>query len=371
MSDTSSIRGLFENLIVLRDLEPYHNKMVGLSALRRELGIPSDVTPRKNEVDYARVIERMVGELSQGSAKSLLYVGDTPFTDGSVIRNLSDSGAYQSLGLICRESAKERGPDILIRDLILCNHWCSVVKIVAEAKRRGFAFDDSVIALFDLDNTVYSARGRCDRPLREARIAAVKEIVRTIMGFDRFEDASVDRVYREFDNEHYHPLTGDNQDYVLVLSLCCLLGISSFDEVRREFLMTGSLMLNFIERCRDRLQKRKHAELLAWEFIQEVYFNARQNDPTPCKTFRQHEYTQTLRRMKDRSLPAAEQIMLTREVFDLIVYFREHGIKIIALSDKPKESAEDILLGRGGESIFDIELPLQGHSILAELRGIS
>jgi FMN phosphatase YigB (HAD superfamily) len=371
MPETSSIRELFHNFIVLRDLEPYRSEIRGLSALRKELGVPGDVTPRKNEVDYARVIERMVEGLSRGTAKNLLFVGDTPFTDGSVVRNLSHTGTYRTLGLICRESTREWAPDLVIRDLILCSHWSRITKIILEATRRGFGFDDSTVALFDLDNTVYSARGRCDRPLREARVSAVKEIVRAIMGVGRFEDAPIDRVYREFDNEQYHPLTSDNQDYVLVLSLCCLLGVSSIEEIRREFLMTGSLMLNFIERCRDRLQKRKTAEPLAWEFIQEVYFNARQNDPTPCKTFRQNEYLQTLRRMKDRSLPAAEQIVLTREVVELISYLRGQGITVIAFSDKPKESAEDILLNQGGESIFDIDLPVVGQSISAELRGMS
>jgi FMN phosphatase YigB (HAD superfamily) len=370
MSDAHSIRALFHNFIVLRDLEPYHKEIAGLSELRQELGIPNDVTPRKNEVDYARVIERMAHDLTRGKAKDLIFIGDTPFTDGSVIRNLSERGVYRILGIICRETEQDWIPDLLIRDLILCSHWSRVAKVVSEGNKRGFVFDESTIALFDLDNTVYSARGRCDRPLRHARTAAVKEVISKIMGSDRFEETAVDRAYREFDSEHYHRLTGDNQDYVLVLSLCCLLAVSSIEEIRREFLATGSLILNFIERSRDRLLRRKQTEPLAWEFIQEVYFNARQNDPTPCKTFRQYEYAQTLRRMKDQSLATNERIVLTREVVELISFFQERGVRTVAFSDKPKESAEDILLNQGGESIFDIELPVHGNSIMPKLRSI-
>ena len=68
-------------------------------------------------------------------------------------------------------------------------------------------------------------------------------------------------------------------------------------------------------------------------------------DPTPFKAFRQREYLETVGRMGQLSDSApmgqrlVEEICLTREVLEAMLWLRKRGCLLLAVSDKPDESA--------------------------------
>jgi hypothetical protein len=78
---------------------------------------------------------------------------------------------------------------------------------------------------------------------------------------------------------------------------------------------------------------------------QEVYGNFRQGDPTPFKSFRYREYRETVARMDalpDETEPdelLRREIVLTREVMDVARLFKERGVLLFGLTDKPDEAS--------------------------------
>jgi hypothetical protein len=94
----------------------------------------------------------------------------------------------------------------------------------------------------------------------------------------------------------------------------------------------------------------------------------RQNDPTPFKAFRYNEYRTTVRRMGwlDAGAPVAElldkEIVITQEVREVALAWRERGVLLFGLSDKPDEASvpTDDLVAQGYRPIHRTETHVVG-----------
>ena len=81
-----------------------------------------------------------------------------------------------------------------------------------------------------------------------------------------------------------------------------------------------------------------------------------EGDPTPFKAFRRAEYIETISKMGtlDDDAPVsnliAEEILITQEVREAALAWREEGALLFGLSDKPDEA-----------SMPTVELALQGY----------
>lgn len=374
-----SIRQLFENYIILRDLEPRHPDIPGLNVLRKQLDIPENVIPRKNEPDYAKVIEAFVEHISAGKVKNIFYIGDTFFNDGNVVRNIASRNNYNVLGFICNQVQEDRLGEFLLGNIIFSDDWSHLWKLLEEGLKRDFTLSPETIAIFDLDHTVYSAKGRVDKQLKKARLEAVSSLLYEVLGEERYDYQRVQYYYREFDNDAFHCFTKDNQDYVVFLTLVCCLGLTDLEEVRKELNEPGKSIITFIETMRAKVELRKSKEDLeeVWKIIQEIYFNSRLGDQTPCKYFREKEYIATSKYMTIQPLvkepnDIQNKIVITKEIVEFIQFLTPYGIRAIALSDRPGEATEPEKYGGISQgSILDKEMLIWGNSITNKLVTIS
>jgi len=94
-----------------------------------------------------------------------------------------------------------------------------------------------------------------------------------------------------------------------------------------------------------------------------VYALVQQGDPTPFKPFRYNEYRTTIGRMGclDEETPAAGllkgEIVITQEVREAALAWREQGALLFGLSDKPDEASipSEELANEGYRAIHQTE----------------
>jgi hypothetical protein len=336
LRDTVSIRKLFDNNIVLRDLEPLNSKIQGLSSISEQLLFSSDYLPRKNETNYAKVVHSFIQDIGDGRIKYVFYVGDSLFNDGYVIKNLLNMNQLQVLGFICNQDKLQLG-EFLLGNIILSDNWAHLWKLVEEGLRRGFLINDQTIGIFDLDNTTYAAKGRASEPLTMARLEAVISLLREAIGEPRYRKERVEKAFREFDRDEYHPFTKDNLDYVVFLTLIYSLGLLDLQEIRQNLL--ENKIQSFVEKVLADVEERKTREDLdkAVQLIREIYFNMRYGDKTPFKQFRSKEYYYTAKYMSGNR-DSEKTITFTREVADMVLFLKQNKAHVIALSDRPVEA---------------------------------
>lgn len=358
-----TIRQLFENRVVLRDLRPTDESLPGIEELRGELGLPERAIPRKNEHDYARVLQSIVRQATRGRAKSILYVGDTILHDGSVVRHLCELGKLNAVGFIGNEVPSSRVGDFVIHRLVFSDRWRGLKKLPAIAADFGITLGPECVAVFDLDQTVYAARSRNTEPLRRARFDAVGEILAEALGQARYDAERLLRLYREFDREEYHAITGDNQDSVVFLTLVCALGLYDPVDIRRYFEKPQSSIADLIASSRGRLQARRQSEDLdaVCEIMDEIYFDSRAGDITPFKRFRYREYRKTVEAMRSPSPGTpngtSSHIRMTHEIVDFVDYLRGFECLVFAFSDRPPEATAPAETAEG-PSLLDIPMDL-------------
>lgn len=377
--ETLSIRQLFDNCIVMRDLEPTHPEISGLRVLRVQLGIPDNVIPRKNEPDYAKVVEAFIEYMSAGRVQNIFYVGDTIFNDGNVVRNIALRNNYNILGFICNQVQNDYLGEFLLEDIIFSDDWSHLWKLLKEGLQRKFSIGPETIAIFDLDHTVYGAKGRVDAPLKKARLEAVSKLLREVLGEERYDQNRVSHYYREFDHDEFHRFTKDNQDYVVFLTLVCCLGLTDVEGIKKELNEPGKSIISFIEMMRAEVERRKTQENLdkVWEIMQEVYYNSRFGDQTPCKVFREQEYLTTSKYMTiesqdgDSKNISLNKIVMTQEIVEFVQFLTPYGARALALSDRPGEATEPEMYGGISKgSILDIKMSIWGNSIIRKLHSI-
>lgn len=353
-----SIRSLFGDNIVLRDLEPLNFKIPGLSRIRDQLSFAEDYMPRKNEPDYVKVVESFIRYIASG-IRNVFYVGDSLFNDGYAIKHLSGYSHLNVLGFLCNQS-KLRTGDFLLGNILFSDDWANLWKLLPEGLKRGITIDEQTIGLFDLDNTTYAAKGRESEPLTAARLEAVHLLFSEALGPHRYHKERTERAFREFDRDEYHPYTLDNLDYVVFLALVFSLGLFDIHEIKQNLVQRGIAF--FCEQVLEEVEKRKSTEDLekTCDIVREIHFNMRNGDKTPLKMFRSKEYASTGKWMSQGG-DLGQRISITREVVEIINFLSQNKVHVLALSDRPVEATSpwDIT----GTSLVDIRMHVSGQSI--------
>jgi hypothetical protein len=338
-----SVSGLFGDRVMLRDLEPRASSLDGIHDFRGELGWDAIYVPRKNEPEYARALLRIMGGKSAGAPERIVYVGDTLLNDGGAIRGLQTLGpADRVWGFLCGATKAPPDQDFVLGRIYFGARWASLLPFLSYACADGLVLGEGTWVLFDLDQTVYAAKGRDDEPLVRARWDAARAYLEGIVPAYKFSAARAEALYREFDRDDYHPVTRDNLDYVVLLVLAVASGLADPSEIREYASATrpsiGALAEELLRRASVRVAHEEIAAVL--DSVKAVYYNTRAGDQTPCKDFRRLECLAMAARMRgDHTEGDAGRIFLSREVVDVIRYVHSAGATVFAVSDRPVEAA--------------------------------
>ncbi len=220
--------------------------------------------------------------------------------------------------------------------------------------------------IIDLDKTALGARGRNDHVIDRARVEAVRHTVGELLG-ENFDPSRFQTAYERLNQPKFHPFTSDNQDYLAYICLILGSGLYTLDElvaaVHAGRLTNFEQFITGVDGHADKLP------ISLRHIHRGVYALVRQGDPTPFKAFRYNEYQATIERMGwlDDAAPTAEllekEIVITQEVRDLTLVWRERGALLFGLSDKPDEASipTDDLAARGYQSIHRTETHTVGE----------
>ena len=369
----TSVYEFLGDFVVYRNLVPLDARLPSLAELGPEVGLPEGVTPRKSQPEYARVMARLLQraralDAPDASIERLIYVGDTRMNDGTAFANICHAGAWPGLAFIGTERDEPARVETVEQGdttLYLANRWAAISDFDRFCRGRGFPIDEWTAVIVDLDKTALGARGRNDHVIDRARVEAVRRTVGDLLG-DSFDPQGFRAAYDCLNQPEFHPFTADNQDYLAYVCLILGSGLYTLEylvtEVRAGRLVTFE---QFIAGVNDRA-----AELPAdlCHIHSGVYAFVQQGDPTPFKAFRYNEYRATVERMGwlDDGAPVVEllerEIVVTQEVREMALAWREQGALLFGLSDKPDEASipTDGLATQGYQPIHRAETHVVG-----------
>jgi hypothetical protein len=369
----TSVHEFLGDFVVYRNLVPFDSRLPPLAELGPEVGLPEGITPRKSQPDYAHVMAHLLRraralDAPGTSVERLVYVGDTRMNDGTAFANICRAGDWPGLAFIGSERDEPARVETVEQGdtaIYLANRWTAIADFDSFCREREFPVDVRTAVVVDLDKTALGARGRNDHVIDRARVEAVRRTVGDLLG-DSFDPQGFQTAYDCLNQPEFHPFTSDNQDYLAYV--CLILGSGLYaleplvDEVRAGRLATFE---QFIARVDERA-----AELSAdlRRIHSGVYDLVQQGDPTPFKAFRYNEYHATIERMGwlDDGAPVAEllekEIVITQEVREVALAWREQGVLLFGLSDKPDEASvpSDDLAAQGYRPIHRMETHIVG-----------
>lgn len=334
--------------IVYRNLEPVNSALPRFADSAAELGLSGDRLPRKTERDYARVVSHIIGAAGalQGrpAPTRMLCVGDTRMNDGTAFRNLQAVTGWLGAAVICAEKAS--APEALEEveeDLFTANRWRLLESFDRLLASRRLEPGENTVAVIDLDKTAIGARGRNDHIIDEARLDGVRATAADLLG-SQYDEKRFLAAYHHLNQPTYHRFTADNQDYLVYICLVIGAEVRRLDDVVSE-VINGTLdgfapFVTWVQEHRSAIANTPLASM-----HDEVYARFQQGDPTPFKEFRRQEFRATIARMGRLSgTPTAAEalageIVITREVAELLEHWQDRGALIIGISDKPDEAA--------------------------------
>jgi hypothetical protein len=353
--------------IVYRNLVPCDPTLPSLQDVWRETGLEAYRVPRKTEPAYAAAVSRFLeaAQAARGAPplRNLLFIGDTHMNDGTAARNLAAQLPLR--GFIGSDRSDE--PEEVKYDdiLMVANRWKRLEDFPDWAQSEGLACDEQAAVLIDIDKTFVGARGRNDRVIDAARVAAVRQTMEELLG-GSFAEEGFRAVYDELNKQQYHHFTGDNQDYLAYICLMVMGHVFPADELWTE-LNAGRLtgFTQFVTLCDARRQRMEEGLMLAHR---EVTVNVRRGDPTPFKSFRYREYFTTIGcmdRLPDNT-PETDllmgEILITAEVARVAQQLSEMGVLTFGISDKPDEASlpPKTLAEEGGHPIHRTAMKVFG-----------
>lgn len=349
--DRSAVSEYLGDRIVYRNLAPLDPRLPSLADVAGELGLTAGIIPRKSEVDYARVVVRLLNaaldlDFPGRRLERLIFVGDTRMNDSTAFANLCQAGGWPGLAFIGSETGEPRRVDIAAmtggRPLYLANRWAALPDFDRHCTAQGLPVDEAAAVVIDLDKTALGARGRNAHVIDDARVRAVHTTVAGLLGH-AFDQDAFQVAYDQLKQPEFHPFTADNQDYLAYI--CLVLGSGMIDtsvliaDVRRKKVISFRQFIDIVEARLDELPGGL-AEIHA-----EIYAYVQAGDPTPFKAFRRNEYLETVGRMgylaDDTPVETLlkEEILLTQEVRQMGLEWRQRGALLFGLSDKPDEAS--------------------------------
>jgi hypothetical protein len=347
--------------VVYRNLKPADPELTGIDQLRPQIGLPARYIPRKNEVDYGRVIVDFLRQARRqddpsGEVDRLIYVGDTRLLDTTAFSNMCLAGGWPGLAFICAENSQPLAVELESvgkdQTLYLANRWSALQDFDQFCMTQALPPVEGTAVVVDLDKTVLGARGRNDHVIDQVRLQAVEGTVEELLG-EGFDLAEFQCAYYPLNQPEFHHFTADNQDYLAYICLILGSGLFTFkkliEEIHAGRMATFRQFINSVEERKVELPGRLAT------IHHEIYLNFQSGDPTPFKAFRRNEYLSTIRRFGtfDQTTPIeqllAEEILITQEVREIAQEWHRRGATLFGLSDKPDEASTPTLeLARQG-----------------------
>jgi hypothetical protein len=379
----TSVHEFLSDFIVYRKLTPMDERLPSLEAVRERANVPQGVTPRKSQPAYAQVIVQLLRaaralEAPEGTPQieRLIYVGDTRMNDGTAFRNIARAGDWPGMAFIASEKDTPAEVEILEqgnRTLYLTNRWAAITRGTAShpsfeglCRERGFPIGRQTAIVVDLDKTALGARGRNDQVINQARVEAVRRTVGDLLG-DAFNGERFQSAYDKLNQTEFHPFTADNQDYLAYICLILGSGLYRLDPLV-ERVRTGR-MRSFEQFIAEVDERPTDLPRSLQEIHQRVFGRVQAGDPTPFKAFRYNEYRATVERMgcleDDASVEKllAEEIVITQELREAALRWKDQGALLFGLSDKPDEASVPTaeLRAEGFRAIHRIETHVVGE----------
>ncbi len=344
------VQDFIGSFIVYRNLIPIDERLPGLPELRKELSIPLGVTPRKSSTEYADVIARIVRHAQNvrgetGEIEHLLYIGDTRVNDGTAFANLLSSGDWTGAAFIASETEEPEQTRVEgcngIR-ILVTNRWKALDNYDGFCRDNGLRIDERTAVVIDLDKTTLGARGRNDCVIDRVRLQAMRQTIAELLE-DRFDEKSFQIAYTRLNHPRYHPFTTDNQDYLAYICLSLQSGVVT-SRFLFEALNTGEIQhfAQFLALVDERQSKLPPVLRDVHRSVKEALSKG---NPTPFVDFRINEYLLTVESMgylpdetPVRKL-LEEEIVITNEVMQTALRYRDRGALLLGLSDKPDEAS--------------------------------
>lgn len=350
-----SVTDLFGGAIMLRDMKPRGDVLAAPKARRNGAAPGAAWAPRKRDAGYADALLSLIER--HGDPRGIVYIGDSLPQDGAAIRGLRRAGPRGRVwGFLCDPSGVRPGQREIVDGVFLGSEWSALSAFIECAQEDGLQFDQDTWVLFDLDQTVYAAKGRDEKPLVRARSEAVCTYVKSKLSAASFELARAECIYQEFEQDRYRSLTQDNLDYVVALVLAVMCGLTDIGAVREEARLVDSGIALVMERMLGEVLMRVGPAVSseAREALERVHLGALAGDPTPCKEVRRHECLATAALMLP-GLDDVDRICLNREVVDMLDRVVSTGARVLAVSDRPVEAT---VAARSGGDIDLMTIPL-------------
>ncbi len=338
------------SFIVYRNLVPLDTLLPGLPELRKPLGIPARLTPRKSSVEYARLMAHILNRAQGVRGKRvpierLVYIGDTRVNDGTAFINLLARGGWDGAAFIASETPEPEEyylEDVPSGVIFTSNRWSAIDRFNSYCEERGIPIDERTAVVIDVDKTAIGARGRNDHVIDEVRLQSIQRTLLDSIG-ESFDEESFKADYARINLPRYHPFTTDNQDY---LAYACLILQSGAVTSKKFFhsLDDGELTKfdQFLSMVNDRRENLSSALQRVHDSVHAAFLRG---NPTPFLDFRRNEYKVTVEHMgqlKDGTPVEQllqEEIVITREVMEYALTCRHAGALVFGLSDKPDEAS--------------------------------
>jgi hypothetical protein len=200
--------------------------------------------------------------------------------------------------------------------------------------------DKYTIFIVDIDKTIIGAKGRNDLSITKARFDAIKEIANEIIG--NYDEKKFFEIYQKLNEKKYHSFTEDNQDIVTLLTILFYLDLYPFSKFLDEF--EKGIHIDKLTFLKTILKKtRKSSKFI--ELLKNCILRIENYDQTPFIEFRYKEFEKTIKRMDflndetPQDILLEEEIMITREVYEIICKAKDRDAKVLGLSDKPEASS--------------------------------
>ncbi|MCJ7733879.1 MAG: hypothetical protein MUP11_04955 [Anaerolineales bacterium] len=364
----TALHEILDDFVVFRNLDPVDSRLPKLQELRDVVDIPAGIVPRKGNPDYARVVVQLLKEASKFvdpnfSINELVYLGDTKMNDGNAFKTIAQAGDWPGIAFIGTEN---KNPPVVEHleegntKLFLANRWSALRDFESFCIANEFHLGEGTAVIVDLDKTALGARGRNDHIINQARVEAVRLTVGNLLG-EAFDLERFQAAYDLLNEPDFHFFTTDNQDYLAYICLILSAGLYKLDSLvelitRREL----ETFEEFISQVNDRIAALPPALI---EVHNSVYSFVLAGDPTPFKDFRYHEYQTTVSRMECKgdinsvSDLLANYLVITQEVRDAALRWKERGALLFGLSDKPDEASlpREELIAKGFKPIHRVE----------------
>jgi hypothetical protein len=344
-----AISDFLDDRVLYRNLIPCSAGLPGLPELRAPLSIDPAITPRKTTMDYARVIHAVLNAAQEQRGAPplarLIYVGDTRMNDGTAFSNIAAVSGWPGMAFIGSEKigplsyAKE---DLPVGSIYTASRWTALKRFNQSLTKHAFTADETTAVLIDMDKTALGARGRNDGRIDEARLDAARLTAEDILG-PGYDQAAFQKRYDTLNQPEFHPLTVDNQDYLVYICLTLSGGWINLDQLLEWYY--GKQVTSFPQFVSKAEAAKASFPANLHGMHDSFHESYTQGDPTPFKAFRHSEYLATLARLgqlPDDTLPEImiqKEIVMTQEVYHAAMGWKAQGALLFGISDKPDEAS--------------------------------